>query len=73
LDVIGDFGMSISRRSASLGGLGLIAGTSLSTITRAEFGEGLRDIVEGLDDFVVAQDAYIYGYPLVTMEMTAGW
>jgi hypothetical protein len=62
--------MSISRRSASFGGLSLIAGTSLSTITRAEFGEGLRDIVEGLDDFVVAQDAYIYGYPLVTMEMT---
>ena len=24
----------------------------------------------GVDDFVVAQDAYIYGYPLVTMEMT---
>ena len=39
-------------------------------MARAEFGEGLRDIEGGVDDFVVAQDAYIYGYPLVTMEMT---
>jgi hypothetical protein len=62
--------MKISRRQTTIGGLSLLAGTSLSTIARAEFGEGLRDIGEGLDDFVVAQDAYIYGYPLVTMEMT---
>ncbi len=26
--------------------------------------------MEGLDDFWLATDAYIYGYPLVTMEMT---
>ena len=39
-------------------------------MARAQFGEGLRDLGEGIDDFVVAQDAYIYGYPLVTMEMT---
>ena len=25
---------------------------------------------EGLGDFLLATDAYIYGYPLVTMEMT---
>jgi hypothetical protein len=62
--------MKISRRQTTIGGLSVLAGTSLSTIARAEFGEGLRDIGEGLDDFVVAQDAYIYGYPLVTMEMT---
>ncbi len=62
--------MNVTRRSAAIGGLSLVAGTSLSTITRAEFGEGLRDIGEGLDDFVLAQDAYIYGYPLVTMEIT---
>ena len=62
--------MEISRRHATIGSLSLLAGTSMSTIARAEFGEGLRDIGEGIDDFVLAQDAYIYGYPLVTMEMT---
>ncbi|MGB8741875.1 MAG: DUF1254 domain-containing protein [Xanthobacteraceae bacterium] len=62
--------MSITRRIATIGSLSLLAGTSMSTIARAEFGEGLRDIGEGLDDFLVAQDAYVYGYPLVTMEMT---
>ena len=62
--------MKVSRRQATIGGLSLLAGSSMSTGTRAEFGEGLRDVAEGLDDFVLAQDAYIYGYPLVTMEMT---
>jgi hypothetical protein len=62
--------MKVSRREATIGGLSLLAGTSMSTGTRAEFGEGLRNVVEGLDDFVLAQEAYVYGYPLVTMEMT---
>ena len=62
--------INITRRTATIGSLSLLAGTSMSTIARAEFGEGLRDIGEGLDDFVLAQDAYIFGYPLVTMEMT---
>ena len=62
--------MNITRRTATVGGLSLLAGSSFSTISHAEFGEGLRDIGEGLDDFVLAQDAYIYGYPLVTMEYT---
>jgi hypothetical protein len=30
----------------------------------------LTDIVEGSEEFIIASDAYIYGYPLVTMEMT---
>jgi len=62
--------MKISRRQATLGGLSLLAGTSMSTMARAEFGEGLSNIGEGIEDFALAQDAYIYGYPLVTMEMT---
>jgi hypothetical protein len=62
--------MKISRRQAAIGSISLLAGASMSTMSRAEFGEGLRDLGEGLDDFVTAQDAYIYGYPLVTMEMT---
>jgi len=62
--------MKMSRRAATIGGLSLLAGTSVSTTTRAELGEHLLDIGEGLDDFWLATDAYIYGYPLVTMEMT---
>lgn len=62
--------MAVTRRTATIGSLSLLAGTSISTVTRAQFGEGLGDLGEGIDDFLVAQDAYIYGYPLVTMEMT---
>jgi hypothetical protein len=61
--------MSITRRAATLGGLSLLAGTSVSTVSRAELGSFLG-IGEGLEDFILATDAYIYGYPLVTMEMT---
>src|SRR5499426_190030 len=61
--------MSITRRQATLGGMSLLAGTSLSTLSRAELGDFLG-IGEGLEDFWLATDAYIYGYPLVTMEMT---
>jgi uncharacterized protein DUF1254 len=38
-------------------------------VSHAELGDFLG-IGEGLDDFWLATDAYIYGYPLVTMEMT---
>ena len=51
--------MGITRRTAAIGSLSLLASTSMSKITRAEFGEGLLDVREGLDDFLVAQDAYI--------------
>jgi hypothetical protein len=61
--------MSITRRAATVGGLSLLAGTSVSTVSRAELGSFLG-IGEGLEDFILATDAYIYGYPLVTMEMT---
>src|ERR1700757_1919964 len=61
--------MSITRRAATLGGLSLLAGTSVSTMSRAELGSFLG-IGEGIDDFILATDAYIYGYPLVTIEMT---
>jgi hypothetical protein len=61
--------MNITRRSAALGGLSLLAGTALATTSRAELGSFLG-IGEGLDDFWLATDAYVFGYPLVTMEMT---
>ncbi len=61
--------MRITRRAATLGGLSLLAGASASTVSRAELGSFLG-IGEGIEDFILATDAYIYGYPLVTMEMT---
>lgn len=59
--------MDISRRAVAVGGLGLFAGTSLGSATRAEarWAPG-----KGLEEFWLATDAYIYGYPLLTMEMT---
>jgi hypothetical protein len=60
--------MNVTRRTVTIAGLSLLTGTSLSTATRAEWGE--LNLGEGLDDFWLATDAYIYGYPLVTMEMT---
>jgi hypothetical protein len=49
--------------------MSLLAGASMSTMSRAELGSFLG-IGEGLEDFWLATDAYIFGYPLVTMEMT---
>ncbi|MDD1519226.1 MULTISPECIES: DUF1254 domain-containing protein [Bradyrhizobium] len=61
--------MSFTRRNVMLAGISLLAGTSMSESSRAELGE-LLGIGEGLEEFALATDAYIYGYPLVTMEMT---
>ena len=61
--------MNITRRNLTIGGLSLLAGSSMSTLGRAEFGAFLG-IGEGIEDFGLATDAYIFGYPLVTMEMT---
>lgn len=61
--------MNITRRNLTIGGLSLLAGSSMSTSSRAELGEFLG-IGEGLEEFVLATDAYVFGYPLVTMEMT---
>src|SRR5690348_10454494 len=61
--------MNITRRNLTIGGMSLLASSSISTVSRAEFGESLG-IGEGLEDFWLATDAYVFGYPLVTMEMT---
>jgi hypothetical protein len=59
--------MKITRRIATLGGLGLLATAS----SRAFAIDGpITDLVEGAEDFRAGSDAYVYGYPLVTMEMT---
>src|SRR5690349_13134040 len=49
-----------------IGGLSLLSG---STSSLADVGDALG-IGEGLEDFWLATAAYIFGYPLVTMEMT---
>lgn len=61
--------MKINRRNLTIGGLSLLASSSLSSPLRAEWAD-IAGIGEGLEDFWIATDAYIYGYPLVTMEIT---
>jgi hypothetical protein len=63
--------MTINRRNATLGGLAgtLSALGGLLPSTGAVAQEGVP-ILGGLEEFWLATDAYIYGYPLVTMEMT---
>ncbi len=62
--------MKITRRVAAVGGVSLLGSAALTSMARAEFAQWLEGIGEGLEDFWIATDAYIYGYPLVTMEMT---
>src|SRR5690348_12223203 len=62
--------MKLTRRSMTVGALGLLTGSAIGTAARANSRENLFADVEGLEDFWLATDAYIYGYPLVTMEMT---
>jgi hypothetical protein len=61
--------MSWSRRNVVLAGATLLVAAFAARVhANAETSpfEGL----EGLEDFWTATDAYVYGYPLVTMEMT---
>ncbi|MCA1440437.1 DUF1254 domain-containing protein [Ensifer sp. IC4062] len=60
--------MRIRRRSFMLGGLGLLSTTALNSAMAMDL--PMVDPFEGEGDFWTAVDAYIYGYPLVTMEMT---
>ncbi|MDR6759489.1 hypothetical protein J2Y48_004805 [Mycoplana sp. BE70] len=60
--------MNITRRAATIGGIGLLASTAVSPANAVD--GPLADLVTGSDEFWTAVDAYIYGYPLVTMEMT---
>ena len=63
--------MTITRRSAVIGGVSLLAMAAMSRSALAQQQEGsFLGIGEGLEEFWLATDAYVYGYPLVTMEMT---
>jgi hypothetical protein len=59
--------MGVTRRDVTTGALSLLAGTSFGSLAAAQ--EGFAPF-EGIEDFALATDAYIFGYPLVTMEMT---
>ena len=61
--------MDITRRAATIGSFSLLAGAHFSKSALADVGDGFR-VGQGLEDFWLATDAYIFGYPLVTMEMT---
>src|SRR5215470_10309248 len=62
--------MKVTRRHALAAGIaGAFSTLSLSSL-HAEFEGPLSRAVEGGEEFWLATDAYIYGYPLVTMEMT---
>ncbi|MDH2384514.1 DUF1254 domain-containing protein [Bradyrhizobium sp. CER78] len=60
--------MEITRRNLALGGMGLLAGAAATRSALAQ--DSFFGVREGLEDFWLASDAYVFGYPLVTMEMT---
>jgi len=64
--------MKMTRRSAAFGGISALAMAAMSRAALAQgtFEGALAGIEDGLEEFWLATDAYIYGYPLVTMEMT---
>jgi len=60
--------LRITRRAATLGTLSALAGSTLAPLARA--GLDSLDLGEGAEEFWLATDAYVFGYPLVTMEIT---
>ncbi|PPQ31798.1 DUF1254 domain-containing protein [Rhodopila globiformis] len=59
--------MTLPRRSF---GLGLLLAATASRSAWAAWDDPVLTDIEGLEDILPAVDSYIYGYPLVTMEMT---
>lgn len=59
--------MKVSRRTVAAG-LGLLGASSALGSAQAE--GVIREMVTDAEDLRAASDAYIYGYPLVTMEYT---
>lgn len=61
--------MSITRRSMLLSSAGLLSMSALAGRALA-FDNPVTGLATIADDLSLASDAYVYGYPLVTMEMT---
>jgi hypothetical protein len=55
---------------ATIGALGTVAGMTTNRAFGFDWDGPIFHAAEGLDEFWLASDAYIFGYPLVTMEMT---
>ncbi len=62
--------MSWSRRNVVLAGAATLFAATLAARAHADIETSPFEGLEGLEDFWTATDAYVYGYPLVTMEMT---
>lgn len=62
--------MTVSRRNTLLGSLAALLGLGLFRPAAAEWGSLVIEDIEGLGNFPEAVEAYVFGYPLVTMEMT---
>lgn len=61
--------LNVDRRSI-LAGLSIALASFGISSARADWDGPVLGAIEGSEDFWLATDAYIYGYPLVTMEMT---
>lgn len=61
--------MKLSRRTVSKAAAGLTA-LGVTGSPALAFEGPLSDAIAGAEDFGTAIEAYVYGYPLVTMEMT---
>lgn len=59
----------MNRRDLLVSGLALSAGLGLPSLASA-FDSPFSDLSSDVEEFPIATDAYIFGYPLVTMEMT---
>ena len=59
--------MRLTRREAAAA-FGITGGAALTSPAQAE--NMIADLIGDKDEFLAASEAYIYGYPLVTMEMT---
>lgn len=62
--------MKITRRNLLSATLGTALSSLSLSVGQADYDGPLLSAVEGGEDFWLATDAYVFGYPLVTMEMT---
>lgn len=62
--------MTLSRRNAVTAGVALLSTAVAAPEAHAQFDGPAVQALEGLEDFATAIEAYTFGYPLVTMEMT---
>jgi len=63
--------MKLTRRAAALGSLGLLASPAISGLVKADVGEPSAGAqLSAHDALDIALDAYVYGYSLITTDVT---